>query len=102
MALWAKTQTVPTENSQQVHEIYSGDFPIEVRHFLATWIEEKFWELESQLKKNDGHQEHYITTVIHNLIAELERKALSLTSENLFLAKAKLLDTVKMYKQKYV
>lgn len=43
MALWAKAQTLPPEALQQVRAIYTDLFPIEVRHFLASWIEEKMW-----------------------------------------------------------
>lgn len=43
MALWAKAQSLPPEALQQVRAIYTDRFPIEVRHFLASWIEEKMW-----------------------------------------------------------
>lgn len=43
MALWAKAQQLPPENIQQIRSIYGNYFPLEVRHYLAQWIEEKFW-----------------------------------------------------------
>jgi signal transducer and activator of transcription 5B len=43
MALWAKAQQLPQEALQKVRSVYGEHFPIEVRHFLSTWIEEKMW-----------------------------------------------------------
>ena len=43
MALWAKAQQLPNEALQKVRSVYGEHFPIEVRHFLSTWIEEKMW-----------------------------------------------------------
>lgn len=43
MALWAKAQQLPSESMQQIRAIYGDHFPIEVRHYLAQWIEEQFW-----------------------------------------------------------
>jgi signal transducer and activator of transcription 5B len=43
MSLWAKAQQLPPEALQQVHSVYGEHFPIEVRHFLSSWIEEKMW-----------------------------------------------------------
>lgn len=41
MALWIKAQQLPPEALPQVRGIYGDHFPIEVRHFLAPWIEER-------------------------------------------------------------
>ncbi|RLU25734.1 hypothetical protein DMN91_001892 [Ooceraea biroi] len=43
MSLWAKAQQLPPEILQRVHSIYGDHFPIEVRHFLSAWLEEKMW-----------------------------------------------------------
>lgn len=43
MALWAKAQQLPPESLQHIKDIYGDHFPIEVRHYLAQYIEEKFW-----------------------------------------------------------
>lgn len=43
MSLWAKAQQLPIESLQQIQQIYGAHFPIEVRHYLAGWIEEKMW-----------------------------------------------------------
>lgn len=43
MSLWAKAQQLQGDALQQVRAVYGEHFPIEVRHFLAPWIEEKMW-----------------------------------------------------------
>lgn len=44
MALWHKTQQLPQKILQQMQNtIYGDHFPIEVRHFLAYWIDEQSW-----------------------------------------------------------
>lgn len=43
MSLWAKAQQLPQDALQQVRSVYGEHFPIEVRHFLSSWIEEKMW-----------------------------------------------------------
>lgn len=37
MSLWNRAQQLPPETLRQV---YGEAFPIEVRHYLATWIED--------------------------------------------------------------
>jgi len=43
MALWLKAQQLSQDSLQKVRNIYGEHFPIEVRHFLSSWIEEKMW-----------------------------------------------------------
>lgn len=43
MTMWAQSQNLPPEIQMQIRAIYSEHFPIEVRHFLAHWIEEQMW-----------------------------------------------------------
>ena len=43
MALWAKVQSLPDEALRQVQSAYGVHFPIEVRHFFASWIETQPW-----------------------------------------------------------
>lgn len=43
MALWMKAQNLSEEALKQVQAVYGEHFSIEVRHFLAQWIEEQPW-----------------------------------------------------------
>lgn len=42
MSLWSQSQQLPPDALRQVRNIYSEhQFPIEVRHYMAVWIEDK-------------------------------------------------------------
>ena len=44
MTLWVKVQQLNSEVMRQLQmSIYGVHFPIEVRHFFATWIENQPW-----------------------------------------------------------
>ena len=40
MSLWNRAQQLPPDGVRQVQAIYGEQFPIEVRHYLAPFIEE--------------------------------------------------------------
>ncbi|KAL6483066.1 hypothetical protein MHYP_G00079380 [Metynnis hypsauchen] len=45
MALWMQiSQQLPHLTNQTLSELYPDTFPIDVRHYLANWIEEQRWE----------------------------------------------------------
>lgn len=100
MSLWAKAQQLPAETIQQIRAIYGDHFPIEVRHFLAPWIEEKFWCDIDPVPDNPQH-EQYVATLVTSLINEMELKAASLGTEDLFLTKLKLVEAAKMFRSRY-
>lgn len=100
MALWAKAQQLPQDTIQQIRAIYSDHFPIEVRHFLAPYIEEKFWSEIEPVPENPQH-EQYVTQLVTELILEMERKAQTLSTEDLFLTKLKLIEAAKMFRSRY-
>lgn len=41
MALWSRILNMPGEAMQSVRLHYGNNFPIEVRHYLADWIEDR-------------------------------------------------------------
>jgi signal transducer and activator of transcription 5B len=48
MALWVKVQQLNSEVMRQLQmTIYGVHFPIEVRHFFASWIENQPWLVET-------------------------------------------------------
>lgn len=100
MSLWAKAQQLPPETIQQIRAIYGDHFPIEVRHFLAPYIEEKFWSDIEPVPENPQH-EQYVNTLFNSLIQEMEMKAASLSTEDLFLTKLKLVEAAKMFRNRY-
>ncbi|XP_026823730.1 signal transducer and activator of transcription 5B isoform X2 [Ooceraea biroi] len=99
MSLWAKAQQLPPEILQRVHSIYGDHFPIEVRHFLSAWLEEKMW---SDIEPENPQHEQYISNIILSLIQEIENKALALQNDrDFFLAKLKLTEVAKSFRQRY-
>ncbi|XP_045471331.1 signal transducer and activator of transcription 5B isoform X3 [Harmonia axyridis] len=100
MSLWAKAQQLPPESMQQIHAIYGDHFPIEVRHYLAQYIEDKFWsELEPE-PENPQH-EHYVAGLVSSLIQEIENKASIVNGPEFFLTKLKLAEAAKMFRLRY-
>lgn len=44
MAQWARLRQLHAGYSQQLHELYDRDaLPMDVRHYLATWLEKQEW-----------------------------------------------------------
>ncbi|XP_076677869.1 signal transducer and transcription activator Stat92E isoform X2 [Andrena cerasifolii] len=98
MSLWAKAQQLPQDALQQVRSVYGEHFPIEVRHFLSSWIEEKMW---TDVEPENPQHEQYIANLVISLIQELESKAASLNTDDMFLTKLKLMEAAKNFRQRY-
>ncbi|XP_029036779.1 signal transducer and transcription activator Stat92E isoform X1 [Osmia lignaria lignaria] len=98
MSLWAKAQQLPQDALQQVRSVYGEHFPIEVRHFLSSWIEEKMW---TDIEPDNPQYEQYIANLVRSLIQELETKAASLNTDDMFLTKIKLMEVAKSFRQRY-
>ncbi|XP_063231375.1 signal transducer and activator of transcription 5B isoform X2 [Bacillus rossius redtenbacheri] len=98
MSLWTKAQQLPHEALQQVRSVYGEHFPIEVRHFLAPWIEEKMW---TDVDPDNPQHEQYISNLVMSLIQELESKANAMTAEDLFLTKIHLVEAANTFRQRY-
>lgn len=43
MALWIQAQQLQGDALHQMQALYGQHFPIEVRHYLAQWIETQPW-----------------------------------------------------------
>ncbi|CAG0903451.1 unnamed protein product [Darwinula stevensoni] len=90
MALWAKIQELPADTFLQVQALYHPDhFPIEVRHYLANWIEEQNWSEIAQ----DGPGEERASALVSALIRELQRAQGAVEGAN-FVARIKLAEAI--------
>ncbi|XP_065220260.1 signal transducer and activator of transcription 5B-like isoform X2 [Planococcus citri] len=98
MALWQKAQHLLPEALPQVHGIYGEHFPVEVRHFLAPWIEEKIW---SDFDPDNPQNEKYALELFTSFLQEIETKANSMVGTESFPAKLKLLEAVNSFKQRF-
>ncbi|KAF7282323.1 signal transducer and transcription activator Stat92E isoform X2 [Rhynchophorus ferrugineus] len=103
MALWAKAQQLPADSMplQQIRGIYGEHFPIEVRHYLAQFIEEKFWSNTEPIPDNPAY-EQYVAELVNQLIQEIENKAETSTDPSeYFLTKLKLAEAAKLFRERY-
>ncbi|XDV35626.1 hypothetical protein PO909_005534 [Leuciscus waleckii] len=73
MTQWERLQQLDTVYSQRAFDLYNGDeFPMEVRHFLASWIEAQDWERASR----DSSQAAFLFQVLlENLDNQFSRFA---------------------------
>ncbi|XP_049786720.1 signal transducer and activator of transcription 5B isoform X3 [Schistocerca cancellata] len=99
MSLWTKAQQLQGDALHQVRAVYGEHFPIEVRHFLAAWLEEKMW---TDIDPENPQHEQYVASLVSSLIQELEMKANSMTTEELFLTKLKLMEAANTFRERYM
>lgn len=69
MALWKKVQCLPTET---LNSLYPPTFPIEVRHYLASWLEEQPWD---DLDLMDPTTEGKALILLSHIMNQLRRLA---------------------------
>lgn len=69
MAQWSRmTQLLQYLPHEVVNNLYPSTFPIEVRHFLADWIEQQIWEdFEPDNMEQEPHAKHQLDQVINML-----------------------------------
>ncbi|XP_047465017.1 signal transducer and activator of transcription 5B-like [Mugil cephalus] len=87
MAMWIQAQQLQGEALHQMQALYGQHFPIEVRHYLAQWIESQLWD---SVELDSPAEEGKAKRLLDNLVAELQRKAQVQGGEDGFLLKIKL------------
>ncbi|KAI3365338.1 hypothetical protein L3Q82_010424 [Scortum barcoo] len=87
MAMWIQAQQLQGEALHQMQALYGQHFPIEVRHYLAQWIESQLWD---SVELDNPTEEAKAKRLLDNLVAELQRKAQLQGGEDGFLLKIKL------------
>lgn len=56
MALWTQmTQQLQHLTTQMLNELYPETFPLDIRHYLASWIEEQGWYDVTDIHVNFVH-----------------------------------------------
>ncbi|XP_020283532.1 signal transducer and activator of transcription 5B isoform X3 [Pseudomyrmex gracilis] len=103
MALWARAQHLPPEVLQEVRSAYGEHFPIEVRHFLAKWLEERISQyFSNDMEIENPQNEPILNNLFTSLLQELEAKASSLmTNQDMFITRMKLKETADRFREKY-
>ncbi|CAB1312169.1 unnamed protein product, partial [Coregonus sp. 'balchen'] len=87
MAVWIQAQQLQGDALHQMQSLYGQHFPIEVRHYLAQWIEGQLWD---SVELENPQDELKAKRLLDGLVQELQRKAEHQVGEDGFLLKIKL------------
>uniref|UniRef100_I3M8F2 Signal transducer and activator of transcription n=1 Tax=Ictidomys tridecemlineatus TaxID=43179 RepID=I3M8F2_ICTTR len=87
MAGWIQAQQLQGDALRQMQVLYGQHFPIEVRHYLAQWIESQPWDAIDLDNPQDRAQ---AAQLLEGLVQELQKKAEHQVGEDGFLLKIKL------------
>uniref|UniRef100_A0A8C8VF26 Signal transducer and activator of transcription n=1 Tax=Pelusios castaneus TaxID=367368 RepID=A0A8C8VF26_9SAUR len=87
MAVWIQAQQLQGEALRQMQALYGQHFPIEVRHYLAQWIESQAWD---SIDLDNSQENIKATQLLEGLVQELQKKAEHQVGEDGFLLKIKL------------
>ncbi|XP_043931132.1 signal transducer and activator of transcription 4 isoform X2 [Protopterus annectens] len=88
MSQWNQVQQLELQFLEQVDKVYDDNFPMDVRHSLAEWIENQDWDVAS-------HNELLAAILFQNLLVEVEKRYSQAAQEKNFL----LMHNVKRIKQ---
>ncbi|MGH0156063.1 UNVERIFIED_CONTAM: hypothetical protein FKN15_046255 [Acipenser sinensis] len=80
MTQWKQVQHLEIKFLEQVDHFYDDNFPMEIRQFLADWIENQDWDTAS-------NSESMATVLFHNLLSQLEEQC---SQEKMFLQRHNL------------
>ncbi|XP_048237971.1 signal transducer and activator of transcription 5A-like [Haliotis rufescens] len=97
MAQWATIQQYP-QATRQIQSIYSSQFPIEVRHFLAQWIEDQPW---MSIETDNPQHESVASTLLEQLVMNLSNKVQEFEGDQFFPIRLKLQEATATFKQNY-
>uniref|UniRef100_A0A6A7FV94 Signal transducer and activator of transcription n=2 Tax=Hirondellea gigas TaxID=1518452 RepID=A0A6A7FV94_9CRUS len=98
MAVWSQCQQLPPDALRQVRAAYNEhQFPIEVRHYMATWIESKMTHWSELDANNPGHAQ-FAHSLVAELLQEIEGK---LKHETDFLMRARLEEACTLFQTHY-
>ncbi|XP_003217475.2 signal transducer and activator of transcription 1-alpha/beta [Anolis carolinensis] len=78
MSQWYKLQQLDSKFLEQVHQLYDDSFPMEIRQYLAQWLEGQDWDHASS-------DISLATLLFQNLLSQLDDQYSRFTQENNFL-----------------
>ncbi|XP_042359747.1 signal transducer and activator of transcription 2 isoform X2 [Plectropomus leopardus] len=91
MAQWDRLRQLPAAYTQQLHELYDRDaLPMDVRHYLAAWIEKQEWQRATR-------DYDYATVLFQVLLENLDIQHSRFVQEESFL----LQHNIRRYKQNF-
>ncbi|XP_030344206.1 signal transducer and activator of transcription 1-alpha/beta isoform X5 [Strigops habroptila] len=78
MAQWCQLQQLDSKFLEQVHQLYDDSFPMEIRQYLAQWLENQDWE-------HAASNVSFATVLFHDLLSQLDDQFSRFLIENNFL-----------------
>ncbi|NXG16433.1 STAT1 protein, partial [Grallaria varia] len=78
MTQWYQLQQLDSKFLEQVHQLYDDSFPMEIRQYLAQWLENQDWE-------HAASNVSFATVLFHDLLSQLDDQFSRFLIENNFL-----------------
>ncbi|XP_054032990.1 signal transducer and activator of transcription 1-alpha/beta [Dryobates pubescens] len=78
MTQWYQLQQLDSKFLEQVHQLYDDSFPMEIRQYLAQWLEKQDWE-------HAANNVSFATVLFHDLLSQLDDQFSRFFIENNFL-----------------
>ncbi|NXT19001.1 STAT1 protein, partial [Syrrhaptes paradoxus] len=78
MTQWYQLQQLDSKFLEQVHQLYDDSFPMEIRQYLAQWLENQDWE-------HAANNISFATVLFHDLLSQLDDQFSRFLIENNFL-----------------
>ncbi|XP_031970158.1 signal transducer and activator of transcription 1-alpha/beta [Corvus moneduloides] len=78
MTQWYQLQQLDSKFLEQVHQLYDDSFPMEIRQYLAQWLENQDWE-------HAASNVSFATLLFHDLLSQLDDQFSRFLIENNFL-----------------
>ncbi|NXB71652.1 STAT1 protein, partial [Donacobius atricapilla] len=78
MTQWYQLQQLDSKHLEQVHQLYDDSFPMEIRQYLAQWLENQDWE-------HAANNISFATLLFHELLSQLDDQFSRFLTENNFL-----------------
>nr|XP_023965328.2 signal transducer and activator of transcription 1-alpha/beta isoform X2 [Chrysemys picta bellii]XP_042716570.1 signal transducer and activator of transcription 1-alpha/beta isoform X2 [Chrysemys picta bellii]XP_042716571.1 signal transducer and activator of transcription 1-alpha/beta isoform X2 [Chrysemys picta bellii] len=78
MTQWYQLQQLDSKFLEQVHQLYDDSFPMEIRQYLAQWLENQDWE-------HAANNVSFATVLFHDLLSQLDDQFSRFLIENNFL-----------------
>uniref|UniRef100_A0A8C2TC86 Signal transducer and activator of transcription n=1 Tax=Coturnix japonica TaxID=93934 RepID=A0A8C2TC86_COTJA len=94
MSQWSQVQQLEIKFLEQVDQFYDDNFPMEIRHLLAQWIESQDWEAAS-------NNEAMATILLQNLLIQVDDQLDKVSQEKNLLLIHNLKRTRKLLQGKY-
>ncbi|ELK04796.1 Signal transducer and activator of transcription 1 [Pteropus alecto] len=78
MSQWYELQQLDSKFLEQVHQLYDDSFPMEIRQYLAQWLEKQDWD-------HAANDVSFATIRFHDLLSQLDDQYSRFSLENNFL-----------------